>query len=91
MKLITKIIPQRKKYEKISKTHKNEKHKNIENIDWGEGRLEKAPSYPNPNTPKTRKMPGLTALYYYSLDQLYPTEMRYWGKNCATIFIRTVH
>jgi len=41
MKLITKILPQRKKYEKISKTQK------IENIDWGEGRLEKAPSYPN--------------------------------------------
>ena len=31
MKLITKILPQRKKYEKISKTQK------IENIDWGKG------------------------------------------------------
>ena len=65
MKLITKILPQRKKYEKISKTHRK-----MKNIDWGEGSLEKALSYPNPNTPKTRKMPGLILSYYYFADIL---------------------
>jgi len=46
------IIITQKIWKNIKNTQKNEKykkHKNIENIDLGEGRLEKAPSYPNPN------------------------------------------
>ena len=31
----------------------------------GEGRLGKTPSYPHPNTPKTRKMVGWNPSYYY--------------------------
>jgi len=53
---------------------KYQKHKNIENINWGEGRLEKAPSYPNPNkapsypnpnTPETRTIQIVNLSYYY--------------------------
>jgi len=53
-----------KKYQKHTKNEKYQKHKNIENIDRGKGGWG-TPSYANPNTPKTRKIVGLTPFYCY--------------------------
>jgi len=55
------------KTEKYLENEKYQKHKNIENIGWGERRQVKTPRYPNPNTPKTRKIHTINLSYCYTL------------------------
>ena len=60
-----------KNIKKYVKHEKYQKHKNIENIGRGVWKLgngktpDSLPEHEHPNTPKTRTMVGLTALYNY--------------------------